>query len=87
MVHEIQPAVDWHKGRAVRWILDAIGSRSSTPVVLGDDLTDEDAFAVVEPVGVAIVIGNSDRLTYASLRLADPGAVLRWLSRAADEES
>ncbi len=83
MVHEIQPAVDWHKGRAVQWILDAIRPRKVTPVYLGDDLTDEDAFAVVEPSGLGIVVGEGDRQTHASLRLRDPAAALRWLARAA----
>ena len=42
---EIRPAVDWHKGRAVEFLLGEIDPPPGTPVVyIGDDVTDEDAF-------------------------------------------
>jgi trehalose-phosphatase len=52
-VFEIRPAVDWHKGRAVRRILEELlaaggsgsGGADVAVVILGDDHTDEDMFA------------------------------------------
>ena len=48
---ELRPKVDWNKGSAVNWILDALdlGHRSDVfPIYLGDDITDEDAFVAME---------------------------------------
>ena len=44
MVHEIRPRVDWDKGKAVAWIREQLGQRGELPIVVGDDMTDEDAF-------------------------------------------
>jgi len=46
-------------------------------VFVGDDVTDEDAFAVLVPGDVAIKVGDAP--TVAAFRLADPPAVLAWL--------
>lgn len=48
---ELRPKVDWNKGSAVNWILDALdlGARDDVfPIYLGDDITDEDAFVAME---------------------------------------
>lgn len=50
-VLELRPKVDWNKGSAVNWILDALdlGERDDVfPIYLGDDITDEDAFVAME---------------------------------------
>ena len=44
MVHEIRPRVDWDKGKAVAWIREQLGQPEALPIVVGDDMTDEDAF-------------------------------------------
>lgn len=50
-----------------------------TPVAVGDDITDEDAFnAVLRMGGVAVRVGERGE-TAARYRLADTAAVLRWL--------
>lgn len=42
---EVRPAVDWHKGRAVEFLLDQMAPPHGVPVLyIGDDRTDEDAF-------------------------------------------
>jgi len=47
-VLEVRPAVQWHKGRAVEFLLDALHPPPEAPVIyLGDDVTDEDAFRVL----------------------------------------
>lgn len=55
---ELRPKVDWNKGSAVNWILDALdlGHRSDVfPIYLGDDITDEDAFVAMETRCVALL--------------------------------
>jgi trehalose-phosphatase len=50
--------VNWHKGSAVRWIMDASGDPKTLGVYVGDDLTDEDAFSML-PEGVTVRVGNN----------------------------
>ena len=48
---ELRPKVDWHKGSAVTWILDALelgDNPDVLPLYLGDDVSDEDAFLALE---------------------------------------
>jgi trehalose 6-phosphate phosphatase len=52
MVLEIRPRVDWHKGRAVEFILDRLRPPGDAPVLyVGDDRTDEDAFRALARSG------------------------------------
>lgn len=47
-VLEVRPDVDWHKGRAVEFLLDRLNPPAAAPVLyVGDDTTDEDAFRVL----------------------------------------
>ncbi len=59
--------------------LVALGARlgTATTVFVGDDITDEDAFACLGTGDTAIKVGDSD--TIATHRLRDPAAVLAWL--------
>jgi trehalose 6-phosphate phosphatase len=83
-VFEFVPGVDWHKGKALHWILERMGADASALVLyLGDDVTDEDAFRAVEGVGVAIAVGDGPPQTAAHWRLADVDAVGRFLDRLA----
>jgi trehalose 6-phosphate phosphatase len=54
-VFEVRPRVDWHKGAALHWL------RTRTPAsvvsYLGDDQTDEDAFAAI-PEGITVRVGE-----------------------------
>ena len=48
-VLEVRPRVEWDKGRAVLFLLDAFRPPKGAPVLyLGDDTTDEDAFRALE---------------------------------------
>jgi trehalose 6-phosphate phosphatase len=52
MVLEIRPRVDWHKGRAVLFLLEQMRPPQGAPVLyLGDDRTDEDAFVALGQTG------------------------------------
>jgi trehalose 6-phosphate phosphatase len=73
------------KGQALRESLREEPSETFV-VYVGDDVTDEDAFAVaVEAGGVGIRVGGGDRPTQAQGTLRDCGAVLEMLRRWADE--
>ncbi|HZB97613.1 MAG TPA: trehalose-phosphatase [Candidatus Sulfotelmatobacter sp.] len=78
MVYEIQPKIDWDKGKAVLYLLDALDLNGPdvVPVYLGDDLTDEDAFAALKGRGIGVFVGSSDpeqagRETAAQYALCD----------------
>lgn len=81
-VFELQPDVVWDKGRAVLWILEALGLEGPgvLSAYLGDDVTDEDAFAAMGRRGVGILVGEKERPTAARYRLEDPAVVARFLA-------
>lgn len=83
MVLEVFPRVDWHKGRAVKWIASQALPSAPLLIYIGDDITDEDAFVAI-PEGITIRVGGSSD-TAAQYRLPDVAAVglfLQWLDHA-----
>lgn len=67
------------KGRALERILQHTPHR--LPLVIGDDVTDEDAFEVARSRGGrAILVADSARPSLATDRIADPDAVIRLLA-------
>ncbi|HYM60489.1 MAG TPA: trehalose-phosphatase [Thermoanaerobaculia bacterium] len=79
-VVEIRPT-GRHKGGAVREFMHEMPFRGRTPVFIGDDATDEDAFAVVNRLkGHSIKVGAGR--TVAHWRLPDVRAVRTWLRKA-----
>jgi trehalose-phosphatase len=83
---ELRPDIDWDKGRALLWLLDALGldRPDVVPLYIGDDLTDEDAFAAVAGRGVGILVTEEPRDTAAEYSLRDTGEVRELLERLAD---
>ncbi len=89
-VFELQPDLDWNKGTALFWLLEAMKLNRSNVLSLyiGDDVTDEDAFTTLRREGIGIVVGNGRRLTAARYALADTGQVRDFLAAlSAGEES
>ncbi len=95
MVFEIQPRLDWDKGKAVLYLLEALGLDRDdvVPVYLGDDITDEDAFRALKGRGISIFVGSAEdpetanRATDAVYVLNTIGEVEEFLNRLADLDS
>jgi trehalose-phosphatase len=56
-VFEIRPRANWNKGNAVLWIKTQLDKEDALVIYLGDDATDEDAFATLAD-GVTVKVGN-----------------------------
>ncbi|WAJ46256.1 trehalose-phosphatase [Mycobacterium sp. Aquia_216] len=88
-VIELRPDVDWDKGRTLRWVLDHLeGSAALTPIFLGDDITDEDAFDAVRADGIPILVRHNDdgdRATAALFALDSPAAAAEFVDRLAQQ--
>ena len=90
-VWEIQPRIDWNKGKAVLWLLEAldVDQPDVVPFYFGDDATDEDAFQALKGRGIGVYVGHPDdvealRETVADYALRTPdevGAFLDGLAR------
>ncbi|QDG50287.1 trehalose-phosphatase [Persicimonas caeni] len=85
-VYDLQPNIDWDKGKAVDWLLDKLGLAGDdvVPMYIGDDVTDEDAFRALEGRGITLAVQDVAKPTAADYRLADPDAVKRFLDNLAD---
>jgi len=62
MVYEIQPNIDWDKGKAVLYLLGALDLDRDdvVPMYLGDDITDEHAFEALATRGIGVFVGRAD---------------------------
>lgn len=81
-VHDLQPRIDWDKGKALLHVLRTLGldQPEVLPVYIGDDITDEDAFAALRRRGIGIIVRDEPRPTLARLALESPAEVHRWLA-------
>lgn len=85
-VLEVRPPVNWDKGRAIVFLMDAYarqkGKGRTLPIFLGDDLTDEDGFKVLEECdGVSIYVGEGDACGSARYFLRSPDEVQEFLQK------
>jgi trehalose-phosphatase len=80
-VFELQPRIDWDKGKAVLWLLQALDLNTTAvlPLYLGDDVTDEDAFKALDGLGIGIVVGEDARPSIARYALKNPHEVHDFL--------
>jgi len=79
-VFEVRPHNILNKGDAVRWILDHFG-KNHTPIYIGDDRTDEDAFRAIKGRGVGISIEKSDSADYYLETQEEVKRLLQWIVR------
>ncbi len=86
-VYELRPAVDWDKGKAIRWLMKKYGQGGRQPgllpIFLGDDLTDEDGFQSIERYGqgVSVHVGESNHTSAAQYYLNSPDEVSEFLEK------
>ena len=67
------------KGTALARLMETPPFRGRTPIFAGDDVSDEDAFEVVNRLGgISVRVGEPVR-TAATCQLADPDQLRRWL--------
>jgi trehalose 6-phosphate phosphatase len=82
-VVELRPAAS-DKGGAILSLLDEAPFHGRLPVFIGDDLTDESGFAVVNARGGLSVLVGQREPSAAHYGLEDPGAVREWLASIAE---
>ena len=86
MVFEARPR-GFTKGTAMEAFMGEAPFRGRTPVFCGDDITDEDGFAVVDAQGGVTVRVGEDPATRATLHVDTVGELLDWLARVAGRPS
>ncbi|RYF92704.1 MAG: trehalose-phosphatase [Caulobacteraceae bacterium] len=78
MVAELRtPGPD--KGEALQAFMAEAPFAGATPIMIGDDLTDEDAFAAAIALGGEAILIGLPRRSRSRWRLEDPSALLSWL--------
>jgi trehalose 6-phosphate phosphatase len=75
---ELRP-LGLHKGLAVEGAFDELGDDAAV-AYLGDDRTDEDAFAALRGRGLSVLVAPNPRRTRADAWLRPPGGVLDFLA-------
>ncbi|MFH1767529.1 MAG: trehalose-phosphatase, partial [Candidatus Omnitrophota bacterium] len=82
-VFEIMPAIDWDKGKAMRWVMRALNIDwpDATVIYIGDDTTDEDAFRFLRGRGVGILVSDRPRASAADFRLSGVDEVKKFFEQ------
>jgi alpha,alpha-trehalase len=82
-IFELQPKVDWHKGKALFSLMKTLelDRDAVLPFYIGDDVTDEDAFRALKGRGIGIVVREESYETAAVYSLKDPEEVRAFLLR------
>ncbi len=70
------------KGTALRRLMEESAMAAARPVFVGDDVTDESAFAAAADLGGAGILVGPPRETAACYRLPDVAATIDWLEAA-----
>ncbi|KAL3647463.1 hypothetical protein CASFOL_008431 [Castilleja foliolosa] len=83
-VLEVRPVLNWHKGKAVEFLLESLGLMNCDdvlPIYVGDDRTDEDAFKVLREGnrGYGIIVSSVPKESNAFYSLRDTSEVMDFL--------
>ncbi|MFQ5934921.1 MAG: trehalose-phosphatase [Acidiferrobacterales bacterium] len=84
-VFEVRPKMDWDKGKAVLWLLEALDMDRADvlPIYVGDDVTDEDAFAALRGRGIGVVVIDTRGPSAAEYSLRNTDEVQQFLQSLA----
>lgn len=83
-VFEILPNIDWDKGKAIRWIMNAlkIPWETTSTLYIGDDTTDEYAFRAVSTRGTAMLVTDDpSKPSAADFQLESPEEVKQFFEK------
>jgi trehalose 6-phosphate phosphatase len=83
-VLEVRPDVDWHKGKALLYIIEAIETARGVamlPLFVGDDKTDEDGFVALSATGAGVLVGPPDLPTAATSYVRSPEEAVQLLEQ------
>ncbi|MFC3441304.1 trehalose-phosphatase [Sphingobium rhizovicinum] len=80
MLYELRPG-GADKGSAVRRLMQSAPMAGGVPVFIGDDVTDEEGFAVAVELGGAGILVGSPRPTLATFSLEQVAAVRHYLAQ------
>ena len=82
-VFELRPRIKWNKGYAAHFIFNHFRQTypHTVPIYLGDDTSDEDAFAAFNCNGITIKVTAELSTTAAHYFLESPGEVERFLNQ------
>jgi len=82
-VFEVRPRVTWNKGNALDYLMSVfeVTQKTGFPIYLGDDKTDEDAFAKLRELGCGrgVLVSTKVKPTQAHYSVKDPTEVLEFL--------
>ncbi len=83
-VYEILPNIDWDKGKAIRWIMNAleIPWQTTSAFYIGDDTTDEYAFRTIITRGTAMMVTDEPlKPSTADFQLNSPKEVKKFFEQ------
>jgi len=78
MVFDVRPRVTWSKGTAANWIREQLGKPRALAIYIGDDATDEDAFAALSN-DITIKVGGGPSETAAGFQVESHEDIWRFL--------
>lgn len=78
---ELRANVRWDKGKTLLWLMDRPLFRGTTPLYMGDDHTDVDAYRAAGASGVSVNVGRAvDEAAYFLETQKEVEPFLKWLA-------